>query len=110
MMESYDACIRHVDDSLRVLAGAVAEVARGRDTIFVVTADHGDEFMDHGGLGHGHTMYQELLRVPLLVSGDGIPQQVRVQGLVRGIDGARPSQRWRRCRRRRHSRVAACCR
>ena len=86
MMESYDACIRHVDDSLRALAGAVAEVARGRDTILVVTADHGDEFMDHGGLGHGHTMYQELLRVPLIVSGDGIPQRVRVHGLARGID------------------------
>lgn len=86
MMESYDACIRHVDDSLRRLAGAFADRARGRSTVFIVMADHGDEFMDHGGLGHGHAMYPELLRVPLVLSGGEIPSGLRVSRLVRGID------------------------
>lgn len=86
MMESYDACIRHVDDSLRTLAGFFAARAGGRGTVFVVMADHGDEFMDHGGLGHGHAMYPELLRVPLVLSGGEIPQGRRVPTLVRGID------------------------
>ncbi len=50
--------------------------ARGllQQTVVVVTADHGEEFLEHGGLGHGHTLYDELLRVPLLVrfpGGDG---------------------------------------
>jgi len=86
MIESYDACIRHADDSVRALLAAIESLARGRDTILVVTADHGDEFMDHGGLGHGHSMYQELLRVPLIVAGGELPADVRVPGLARGID------------------------
>jgi arylsulfatase A-like enzyme len=34
--------------------------------LLLVTADHGEEIVDHGGIGHGHTLYDELLRVPLL--------------------------------------------
>ncbi len=36
------------------------------NTIAVVLADHGEEFLEHGDLGHGHTLYDELLRVPLM--------------------------------------------
>ncbi len=35
--------------------------------LVVVTADHGEEFLDHGGQRHGHTLYEELLRIPLLL-------------------------------------------
>jgi arylsulfatase A-like enzyme len=38
----------------------------------IVTADHGEEFLDHGALEHGHTLYQELLHVPLLVWGSHV--------------------------------------
>lgn len=43
--------------------------ARGRldDALVIVTADHGEEFFEHGGRGHRHTLYDEQLRVPLLV-------------------------------------------
>lgn len=43
--------------------------ARGRldDTLVAFVADHGEEFGDHGGHGHGHTLYRELTRVPLAV-------------------------------------------
>jgi arylsulfatase A-like enzyme len=37
-------------------------------TIVVVTADHGEEFLQHGDLGHGWSLYQELLHVPLVVA------------------------------------------
>lgn len=37
------------------------------DTVVVVTSDHGEEFMEHGGLGHGHTLYKELVHVPLVL-------------------------------------------
>ncbi len=36
------------------------------DTLVVVTSDHGEEFDDHGSWGHGHSVYQELLHVPLM--------------------------------------------
>ncbi len=43
--------------------------ARGRlaDTLVAFVADHGEEFGDHGGHGHGHTLYRELIRIPLAV-------------------------------------------
>ncbi len=43
--------------------------ARGLDdnTIIIITADHGEEFCDHGGFEHGHTLYNELLHVPLII-------------------------------------------
>ncbi|HET7291612.1 MAG TPA: sulfatase [Vicinamibacteria bacterium] len=36
-------------------------------TLLVFTSDHGEEFLDHGGKGHGHSLYRELIRVPFLV-------------------------------------------
>lgn len=37
------------------------------DTLLVVTSDHGDEFWEHGSVGHGHSLYDELVHVPLIV-------------------------------------------
>jgi arylsulfatase A-like enzyme len=42
-------------------------------TIVVVTADHGEEFVEHGYLGHGKQLFEESLRVPLVLAGPGIP-------------------------------------
>ncbi len=55
----------------RVLAALTPEVRRRTDVVFV--ADHGEEFMEHGFLGHGWSLYDDLLKVPLIVSGPGIP-------------------------------------
>ena len=38
----------------------------------VVLADHGEEFLDHGGLSHGHTLYEELIHVPLMLRAPGV--------------------------------------
>ncbi|MEN8160010.1 MAG: sulfatase [Myxococcota bacterium] len=74
LRELYDAEIRELDD---VLAGFFASLeARGRlqDTLIVLTSDHGEEFQEHGGLLHGDTQYQEVLAVPLILRGPGIPR------------------------------------
>jgi arylsulfatase A-like enzyme len=42
------------------------------ETLVVLTSDHGEELFDHDGFEHGHTMFQELLRVPLLFWGPGV--------------------------------------
>jgi arylsulfatase A-like enzyme len=55
----------------RVLAGLPFEVRRNTYVVFL--ADHGEEFFDHGFLGHGWSLYEELLRVPLVMSGPAIP-------------------------------------
>ena len=45
--------------------------ARGldRSTLVLVTSDHGEEFLDHGAWGHERTLYEELVRVPMIVHG-----------------------------------------
>jgi arylsulfatase A-like enzyme len=49
------------------------------DTLLVITSDHGEEFRDHGSFGHGHSVYQELIQVPLVFHRPGlVPQGRRV--------------------------------
>ena len=37
------------------------------NSLIVFTSDHGEEFWEHGGFEHGHTLYNEVLRVPLII-------------------------------------------
>jgi arylsulfatase A-like enzyme len=65
---AYDSEIRALDDSLARLHRTMGWDA---NTIVVVTSDHGEEFGDHGGGGHAHSLFAELLHVPLVFhSGD----------------------------------------
>ncbi len=74
---AYDEELLFVDGELARLLGGLEERALLDETLVVVTSDHGEELFDHGGFEHGHTMYQELLRVPLLVWGPGVRPGVR---------------------------------
>jgi arylsulfatase A-like enzyme len=56
--------------------------------LIVITSDHGEEFQEHGGLLHGRTQYQEVLRVPLILAGPGVPAGVVVDQPVHGVDVA----------------------
>ena len=66
--DRYDQALRYMDDQ-------IARVTRtlGPHDLVVVLADHGEEFWDHGGFEHGHTLFDELLRVPLVVKNGGVP-------------------------------------
>jgi arylsulfatase A-like enzyme len=86
----YDAGIRRFDD---VLAGFLAELDRrlpGEQVMVVITSDHGEEFGEHGGFDHGHTLHEELLRVPLVVrfAGDVDVGAVRPDAPVSTLDVA----------------------
>jgi arylsulfatase A-like enzyme len=68
LARAYRHEVAQVDAALlRLLEGLGPEPARGR--IVVLGSDHGEEFLDHAGLEHGHTLHQELLAIPLAVSG-----------------------------------------
>jgi len=67
----YDGEVAYVDSEIGRLFAVMAERDRADSTIVVVTSDHGEEFLDHGGFEHGHTLYQELLHVPLLIAWPG---------------------------------------
>jgi arylsulfatase A-like enzyme len=64
----YDAEIAYTDDQIARLLDALDKLGVRKNTVIVITADHGDEFMDHGGMGHGTTVYGELIRVPLIIA------------------------------------------
>ena len=65
-MDRYDGEIAHVDRAFgRLLREARARLRR--PIIVVLTADHGEEFRDHGGVYHGSTLFEEQIRVPLMV-------------------------------------------
>jgi len=54
--------------------------------IVVVTADHGDELMDHAGVEHGETFYDEMIRVPLIMSIPGLARGSVIESQVGLVD------------------------
>jgi arylsulfatase A-like enzyme len=66
----YDAAMLYAD---RCLAPLLDWVSRSGRTVAVVTADHGEQFYDHGKVGHAPiSVYDEIARVPLMVRGPGV--------------------------------------
>jgi len=78
----YRAELNYVDDSV----GRVFETLRSLnlydDSLIILTSDHGEEFWEHGRFAHGHTVYQELLRVPLIVKPSSSKAPTMVSRLV----------------------------
>lgn len=72
----YDAGIRYTDDVLRDLFDELQEAGFFDHHLTVVTSDHGEEFGEHGGLLHPATLYEELVRTPLILIGSGIEPRV----------------------------------
>ncbi len=72
-LSRYDGGITWVDTQLGRLFSELRFRGYGDNTIIMVTADHGEEFLEWGWVGHGGHLYQELVHVPLIVSGPGIP-------------------------------------
>ncbi len=86
----YDAEIRSMDDGFGRLVAYLKEKGLYDNTLIVFTSDHGEEFNEHGVIGwHSHSLYDELLRVPMIVKypGNGWGGIV-VDRQVRGIDVA----------------------
>ncbi len=71
-VDLYDGEILFVDDQIGRLFAGLEELGLLEDAIVVVTSDHGEEFLDHGGKTHGRTLYQEVLRVPLIMGWPGL--------------------------------------
>lgn len=69
----YDGEIRYFDNELRILFNNIESFGMLKDSIIIFTADHGEEFFEHGKLLHGYTLYQEQLWVPLIIMGKNIP-------------------------------------
>jgi len=73
----YDAGIRWVDMQLARLADFLRASSLWDSCVFVATADHGEEFLDHGGVFHSPArQYQEMLHVPLLIRVPGVEKKL----------------------------------
>jgi arylsulfatase A-like enzyme len=68
----YDGEVHRLDRLVGGLAGQLEARGLTEQTLVVVTSDHGQEFMEHGLYTYGHTLHQEVLRVPLIMAGPGI--------------------------------------
>ncbi|MCL4355467.1 MAG: sulfatase-like hydrolase/transferase [Nitrososphaerota archaeon] len=79
VMSSYRLCVREVDSYISTLIEGVWKHFDRR--LVVMTADHGEGFWEHGRFGHGG-VYDEILRVPLIVNSTGAGPGRRVQGLA----------------------------
>ncbi|HEX7181297.1 MAG TPA: sulfatase [Thermoanaerobaculia bacterium] len=99
----YDSEVRYVDRFIGELLAAIDPQVL-KDTLIVLTADHGEELHDHGGWKHGQTLYEEQIHVPLIFRWDGrIRGGTRLGGTVRLVDllptlvsaaGGKPDPAW----------------
>jgi arylsulfatase A-like enzyme len=95
----YDGSLTYLDFQLGRFVTYLEQAKLIDNTIIVIASDHGEEFWDHilfelnnfsdprniYGIGHGHTMFRELLDVPLIQYGAGISRR-KVEQQVRNID------------------------
>jgi arylsulfatase A-like enzyme len=86
LVDLYDAEIRQMDARLEALFEQLEAAGRLEGSLVVITSDHGEEFLEHGGVLHGGTYYEEVLRVPLVVVGPGVPAGLRVDTPVSLVD------------------------
>lgn len=86
-LDQYDGEILYADHHVGRLLKNLDERGMLKNTLVIVTADHGEEFLDHGGIGHGRTAYEEVHRIPLMMRWPGrIPAGATYDGLVGLID------------------------
>jgi arylsulfatase A-like enzyme len=78
-VDDYDREIAHLDGRLEALFSALDQRLLLDGTLVIVTSDHGEEFLEHGALGHGFNVYNTTLHVPLIVTWPGVvPSGVRI--------------------------------
>jgi len=86
-LNRYHNCLRYLDIFLKNLFDQYKRLGLYEDTIFVIFGDHGEGFGEHGRSLHGDTIYEEGLRIPLIIHAPGqFEGGERVEGLSNQID------------------------
>ncbi len=83
-IDVYDETVRWVDQGVGALVRRVRETHP--NTLILFTSDHGEEFGEHGGYLHARTLHSEILHVPLVMWGPGVPRGRVVDELSQSID------------------------
>lgn len=67
LIRFYDGELAYVDHWIGKLMNALKKMDLYERSMIIVTSDHGEEFYEHGGWGHGNSLFEETIRVPLVV-------------------------------------------
>lgn len=84
-IDRYDGEVARSDLAVGEVVRMIQERGLRDNTLFIVTADHGEEFNDHGGKYHGGKLYKELIHVPLILNGPQIAHR-KVETPVELVD------------------------
>jgi len=84
----YDAAIARIDHHIIRLINSLEQNGFAKDTLIVITSDHGEAFYEHGRFSHGpsYDFHEELIHVPLIISPPDVKRRVDVNQLVSLID------------------------
>ncbi len=82
----YDGEVAYFDAEFGRLTDRLRASRRSSDTVIALTADHGEEFLEHGGFEHGHTLFEELVHLPLVIHAPGRLVPGVVEAPARHID------------------------
>jgi arylsulfatase A-like enzyme len=84
---AYDGEIHFAGSEIEKLLARLQELELARDTLVVITADHGEELFERGEFGHGRTFHEEVLRVPLVLRlPSRIPAGIALEAPVELVD------------------------
>lgn len=75
---AYDGGLAYLDSQLGRLLDTLKQRGALENTIVIITADHGEELGEHGRWGHAYGLHGEIVHVPLVMFGPGVPAGVRV--------------------------------
>lgn len=82
----YDGEVAYTDHEFGRLIDTLRERGELDNTIVVLTADHGEEFLEHGGFEHGHSLYEELTHVPWVLWFPDRVEPARIEAPVSHLD------------------------
>jgi len=80
---AYDQCLNYIDSQVGELLRFLERSPEWSNTYVIITADHGEAFGEHNAYTHGSDLYREVLHVPLIIAGPGIPGSVRITDVAR---------------------------
>lgn len=82
----YAGEVRYADHRLSQFLDYLETKGIFEDTVFVITSDHGDYIGEHGQMAHGKTLYDEVVHIPLILAGPGIPEGTVREDVVSLVD------------------------
>ena len=85
LWDAYNKEVGHIDRAIEQFLGSVMAPGHDRGRVIVLVSDHGEEFLEHGSFEHGHSLYQEVVGIPLIIS--DTRQATRYGTVVRDVVG-----------------------